>query len=116
MFRTDGLDIWISRGDSAELPIDIEGAEDGDQIAMTVKKSLYDSDTVFVKYEEIDEGQVVFEIEPEDTMDLDFGTYYWDLRVFPQDGGPITPFKPKLFRVLEVVGNNPRQTNQGGAP
>ena len=106
MFRTDGLDIWISRGDSADLPIDIEGATDGDIVAMTVKKCLTDTEPIFEKFAELYEGSVIFPILSEDTKDLDFGTYYWDLRVFTQDGDSITPFRPRLFKVLEVVGNN----------
>lgn len=105
MFRVSQLDITISRGDTADLTIGLDGAEDGDTVVLTVKKDPA-SQALIEKTALADDGQAIFYFQSADTQDLSFGTYLWDLRIFGGNGDVTTPFRPKKFCVVEVVGND----------
>lgn len=109
MFDISSLNISITRGDTATLEITFQGdvPTDGDTVVMALKASPKKSETIWEKSASaFDEGVVCFEIAVEDTADLPFGTYYWDLRIFYSDGQVTTPFSPKKFVIQEVVTND----------
>lgn len=105
MFNIDDLNITISRGDTASLEITFEGdvPASGDLVVMSLKSSIRSTETIWEKSGTCTDGTIIFSLESEDTASLDFGTYYWDLRIFYSDGQITTPFPPKSIKVVEVV-------------
>lgn len=106
MFILDDLNITLSRGDTATLDLTFSGdvPQAGDTVVMSLKTSPNDKKP---KWEKVVKGAptVSFEIDSADTAGLPFGTYYWDARIFYQNGNVTTPFPPKKFVVSEVVTN-----------
>lgn len=103
----DDLNITISRGDTATLDLTFSGdvPKAGDTVVMALKTTPRDKNP---RWEKVAKGAatVTFRIEPEDTKDLPFGDYYWDARIFYQNGNVTTPFPPKRFTVSEVIAND----------
>lgn len=98
--------ITLTRGDSLYLTIEIieDGStytpESGDTIRFAMKKSYFDDDVVLEKT--IDNNTLVLYIAPEDTSDLDFGVYVYDIQITKSDGD-VGTFLGGLFVVdLEV--------------
>ena len=117
MFDISNLNIAITRGDTATLEITFEGdiPTDGDTVVMALKTSPNKSECIWEKEAtSFEEGVLRYDITTEDTADLPFGTYYWDLRIFYKDGQVTTPFSPKKFVVQEVVTNDREQEESDG--
>ena len=105
--------IIISRGDTATLEfsfideVDPNFTYDGAVCKMSLKASPLDAEPIWEEEQTIANNEVIFMLLPQDTMDLEFGDYYWDLRLFFGDTGDVyTPIEPSLLRVTEVVGND----------
>ena len=99
-----GPTITITRGDSASFHIDIVDAsgteyvlQDGDIVTFTVKKSTKTEDILIQKT-----GQDV-EIEHEDTADLRYGTYAYDVQLTYANGHIDTFIGPADFVLTEEV-------------
>lgn len=113
MFTVDDTtyEIHLSRGDTATIDFQFEGdvptTEAGDQVIMTLKRSVADKQSKWEKkailYGE-DLGR--FDIKAEDTKDLSFGKYYYDLRAYFSGGSVTTILPPTPFYVDEVIGND----------
>lgn len=106
MLSVKGSDIQLTRGDSAYFNLEIT-LEDGttyermpgDQIIFTVKKS-YNSDFEYIQKEITGLGIV---ISPDDTRELDYGNYWYDVQLKTSDGGVYTVVGPARFIVREEV-------------
>ena len=103
MFDIDKANnIKIIRGDSAEFDIKAYDKEtheeyvlqEGDSVIFTVKKGPKSANALIQK-----EGPFV-EIEPEDTEDLSYGTYMYDVQLTYADGYKDTFIQNKEFKVL----------------
>ena len=100
--------ITIVRGDSAEIEIEMTETTDegetidyelqpGDELLFTVKKSVDDPETLFQK-----SGSFIV-INPEDTANLPYGTYRYDVQ-FTDSGGYVdTVIRPHKFKVVSEV-------------
>jgi hypothetical protein len=109
MLKIDGLKIYLTRGDSAALNLKLSGAvlSEQDEVVLTVKKSPAASRLIrkhpaagsaYPKYR--------FVFTPEDTKNLPFGSYQWDIRINLANGGIYTPPAfPQLFYIGEVIGD-----------
>ena len=105
--------IKLSRGDYAEICFNLSnpnGEEyilnSGDKVEFAVKASVSDETAVINKLLTNDgESFVVAVLEKEDTENLVFGKYYYDIRVIQADGRINTPMLKADFELLEVVGN-----------
>jgi hypothetical protein len=107
--RIEGQDIYVTRGDSQFITI-IHYDEDNNQLnfisgqdiiyftvktsAQTVQKTIQKTITNFTL-----DGEAVVEINPEDTKDLRFGQYVYDVQWTQSDGTIITIVKPSKFIV-----------------
>lgn len=111
MFSINDLNISITRGDTASIEITFEGdiPTDGDLVVMSLKRTTSIKTPIWEKTGECEDGTIIFNISSDDTKDLPFGTYAWDIRIFYKDGQVTSPFKPKDFKVMEVVTNNDRE-------
>ena len=106
MLAVSGSDVSITRGDNGFLSLEIEEQDgstykraDGDSLTFTVKKS-YSSDYAYIS-KEID--GLSFEILPEETSGLDYGTYWYDVELNTADGATYTVVGPSRFVIREEV-------------
>lgn len=109
MFRIDeGQNIIIVRGDSAQFDIKVtqddgQGGtidyemQEGDVLLFTVKKNTRQKEMIFQK-----SGQSIT-ILPEDTENLSYGTYQYDVEFTGADGYVDTIITPHDFEVAEEV-------------
>ena len=130
MLYVEGMDIYITQGDSASVDIVFGVAEpdtpstvtietsdipvDGTKIRFSVKLALDRMKCVIQKDYTIADGRVTIPLEPYDTDGLPFGDYFWDVRLFGGPDGPVTPIQPQGFHVLEVVGDDQPTGEQDG--
>lgn len=106
MIKITGNKIYLTRGDTAMLKIVIKGADreeytpiETDKVTLTVKKNTGSDDILFQR--KVENGIVT--IEPEDTADLSFGDYVYDVCIETESGIVQTFIPPTLFRVMEEV-------------
>ena len=106
-----GTNLKITRGDTGSIRVAVSDAagetiplEDGDMIELTVrlylgapKKTLYKKVTEFVN------GEALITIHPEDTSNLKFKTYVYDIQLTRANGQVQTIVKPSLFEVGSEV-------------
>ncbi len=106
MLNLRGSDIQLTRGDNAYFDIVItldDGIkyvrESGDKLVFTVKKS-YNSEYEYI--EKNIEGLALV-ISPNDTKELDYGSYWYDIQLTTVDGGVFTVVGPARFILREEV-------------
>lgn len=98
--------ISITRGDSAIFALSIKKADgepykiaEGDTVIFTVKMSTFD--TKIITQKTVVDG--VVRLHPEDTKDLEYGTYYYDVELTQADGFVSTVISPHKFIVEQEV-------------
>lgn len=113
--KIDGTTIALTRGDTLAVQVVIKrdgepySPEDGDQVRFALKhnklksdKSGYiDDDPLIVKDIPID--TLVLQLDPEDTRDLAFGTYVYDIEITFADGAVDTFIAKAKFKLTEEV-------------
>ena len=107
MLTCNNNDISLTRGDSAVLLLKIQKDSEaeyklqaGDSVLFTVKKSVYDTDVIIQK--KLTDGAI--RLNPDDTKDLEYGTYYYDVELTQSDGFVTTVISPqKLIIEPEVT-------------
>lgn len=106
MVNVNNNNIYITRGDSADIAISITEStgvgytpQDGDTITFTVKKTTNDTEAVISKT--IKDGYL--HLIPADTAHLDYGAYFYDCQLTTSDGRVCTFIPVHLFKVLEEV-------------
>ena len=109
MFRKPGRKIVITKGDTAKfdismvygsdhIPYDIE---EGDLFRFTVKKYIYDKESVLQKL--IPAVEPILEIYPEDTNNLMFGEYHYNLEFLPSNEEVYTIIPDSVFMIRPKV-------------
>ena len=98
--------ISITRGDSAIFALSIKKDDgspyeiaEGDTVIFTVKKSTFD--TKIITQKKVVDG--VVRLNPDDTKDLEYGTYYYDVELTQADGFVSTVISPHKFIVEQEV-------------
>ena len=105
--KDDGT-IRLTRGDTARLAIPITNLanngeytmQSGDVLFFTVKKSAKDTDFLFQKEAP---GANAIHIKPEDTANLSFGKYKYDVQLTTASGDVYTVIEPSVFEVMEEI-------------
>lgn len=100
--------IRLTRGDTARLTVMINNDFDGkpyeitetDVLKLTVKRSVRDTTTAFQKSVT---GSNKFYIVPDDTKDLVFGKYIYDVELTTVGGDVYTVIEPTIFEILKEV-------------
>lgn len=101
----NGTEIKMTRGDSESLFVSCVDAENnafdfeaGDTVYLTVKKNI-NTDVIELQkvITEFDDGGATFTFAPNDTKDMDFGSYVYDIQLTQQDGTITTIVKPSRF-------------------
>lgn len=110
--RTKGTEIFIVRGDSGFLQIYMSDREDnkilfkaGDVLFLTVKSSSRTSKISFQKIVEIqtETDFVSVNIEPNDTKELSFGQYVYDIQLTRSNGDVHTIMMPSKFTIGDEI-------------
>lgn len=105
--KDDGT-IRLTRGDTARLEITIENSLDGSEYLMdpddvlifTIKKSVKDSESLVKKESR---GNNAFHIEPNDTSELSFRKYFYDVQLTRANGDVYTVIVPTTFEIMKEV-------------
>ena len=108
MLHIDDKTIKLTRGDTARLTVPIINLanngeytmESGDILYFTVKKTAKDTDFLFQKSVT---GSNSIHIRPEDTADLSFGKYKYDVQLTTATGDVYTVIEPSTFEVMEEI-------------
>lgn len=111
--RINGKDIYVTRGDSQVITIihydedhnPVEFISGQDTVYFTVKTSAQTVQKAFQKtiINFTLEGEAVVQIDPEDTKDLRFGQYVYDVQWTQSNGTIITLVKPSKFIIEHEV-------------
>lgn len=81
MMNIVGLDIEINRGNAAGLTFHFEGDDvpaDGTAVVFQVRPDSKSNHTVMEKESTVQDGAVDFSFEPDDTVNMEPGVYYWN--------------------------------------
>lgn len=105
--KDDGT-IRLTRGDTARLTIPIINSasndeyvmQSGDVLFFTVKKSAKDTNYLFQKEST---GTNAIHIKPEDTDNLSFGKYKYDVQLTTASGDVYTIIEPSVFEIMEEI-------------
>lgn len=108
MLYIDDKTIKLTRGDTARLTVPIVNLanngeytmESGDILYFTVKKTAKDTDFLFQKSVT---GSNSIHIRPEDTANLSFGKYKYDVQLTTATGDVYTVIEPSAFEVMEEI-------------
>ena len=106
----NGKNIRLVRGDSDSITVQLsEGNEakqlvTGDIVYFTVKKSPYVSAKVFqITITEVVDGKAIIPITHDDTKDLEFKLYVYDIQITFADGTVKTIVPPSQFEIMPEV-------------
>ena len=112
MLKVEGNNIYLTRGDTGVIKLDVKDAQgsaydfSGDEVKFSVKKNLSDRSPVIEKTFDSN-GQITFAVE--DTANLEFGNYFYDVQLTHTDGTDVsvdTVIVPSTFTVGAGVGWN----------
>lgn len=104
----NGDNISLTRGDSLIVNVQIVKnnepytPEEGDTIRFALNKDKTGKDEPII-YKNIDPSTLQLIINPEDTKDLEYKTYYYDIQLTTVDGFVDTFIGPAKFRITEEV-------------
>ena len=93
--------ISVVKGDNASFPLERRDSEDNliltkaNQLVITCKANEYTDDVIFQKKLSdgsitFEDGVYTFEINGNDTENLDYGLYYFDIVIFDEKGNKKT--------------------------
>lgn len=101
--------ITLTRGDSFYATVDIYNGDGkskyvpqiGDKIRFALKKDIKDTECLILK--EIPIDTLVLHLEPEDTKQLLFGEYIYDIQLTKANGDVDTFITKNKFKITEEV-------------
>ena len=101
--------ISICQGDTDSLTLNIKNytLKSGDKLILTVKKHTNSADIVLQKQvEDVGKTSVTITFVGDDTKNIPFGKYVYDIRFKDGSGNYDTVKTVGEFNILEVVGRN----------
>lgn len=107
MFMVSGNDIQLTRGDTARLNVEITNTlnnniyqlNEDDELILTVKKNTTRKESLIQK-KSVSGG---FYFAPEDTAELSYGKYVYDVQLTTHSGDVYTVIEPSIFEVMPEV-------------
>lgn len=106
--HVSGTDIELTRGDTFKRTLVLTDAEgnpftpaEGDKIRFALKKKVKD-ETVLIN-RVIPNDTLLLKIEPEDTKELPFGDYVYDIEITYSNGDVDTFITVSKFKLTEEV-------------
>lgn len=107
MLKVRGTKITFNRGDDIFIKVDIYDSEgqtytlrEGDKLYFSVKQKETDENYAIAP-KELDYD--VIHIAPEDTYDLAFGTYIYDVQMVTAEGRCSTIIKPSVLTLEPAI-------------
>lgn len=107
-YKVSGTTITLTRGDTFMAQISITQSNgdpyvpsEGDSVRFAMKSNYTDEDTLLVKDIPIDTLKLV--LNPEDTKDLAFGTYVYDVQLTKESGEVDTFITASKIKITEEV-------------
>lgn len=104
----DNNNITLTRGDTFIAKVNVWTKDDdpfelsvGDEIRFALKAD-YDDEEVLI-YKSIPINTMILRLDPEDTKDLEFGTYVYDIQVTFANGIVDTVIAKRQFTIAEEV-------------
>jgi hypothetical protein len=103
----NGNAISLTRGDSLILHVNVMQndepyvPQEGDVIRFALKKNVNDENVLILKDIDLTAMQLI--IEPEDTKELPYGTYKYDIELTTVGGFVDTFIGPANFKITEEV-------------
>ena len=104
-------DIYLTRGDSAYLNIELKDESGnpytpalGDKLYFRLKKNIFGETLLLVK--EIPTDTLTLEILPSDTAKLDFSSYCYEIELITLQGQCFTVVENKAFKVGPELENH----------
>ena len=109
--KVNGTDLAMIRGDSESITLSLKDDESvisfvtGDTVYFTVKRSAAVDEIALQKIvtEFNEDGNCIIEIAPDDTKDLEFRSYVYDIQLNRLDGTVTTIVPCSKFVVLKEV-------------
>ena len=109
MYEINGTSIELTRGDSFYCTVGMKNKDDGtdyepqegDVVRFALKKKYTDEDPLILKQIPID--TMVLHLEPEDTKELAFGTYCYDVELTKANGDVDTFIAEAEFELTKEV-------------
>lgn len=103
----DGV-VRLTRGDTARLEITVKNSltnedysfEPEDILTFTIKKTVKTATPLVQK---VVKGDNTFHIEPNDTKDLSFRKYFYDVQLTRANGDVYTVIVPTAFELMKEV-------------
>lgn len=109
MFKIKNNKISMTRGDTLKCKINVTGPdgqeyipEEGDKILFAVKKASTDKECLFTV--DVPYDTCLLHIKPEDTKDLEFGTYKYDMSITLSNGDVHTFIEVTDLTLTEEIG------------
>lgn len=106
MYTVKKTSITLTRGDTFKAQISITDKDgnpyeiqEGDSVRFAMKKSYNDPDEEVLIVKQIPTDTLILTLEPEDTKDLKFGTYVYDIQL-TSAAGEIDTFIAKASLTL----------------
>lgn len=107
MLQITGNEIRLTRGDSAEITVELRDnngekyeLEADDKMTLSVKKYIHSVDYVLQK---VSTGTNVIKFLPEDTKACDYGKYFYDVQTDTADGEVYTVIPPSVFVIDKEI-------------
>ena len=102
--------ITLTRGDTFKAQISLTDAEgnpyvpqEGDSIRFAVKKDYKDPDRKVLIVKEVPLDTMILTLDPEDTKEMDFGEYVYDIQLTNSAGEVDTFIDKSIFILTEEV-------------
>ena len=109
MFSINGTSVSLTRGDSCYIRAEITGytVKQGDMLTLSIKVDT-DPTSPYLVQKVVQDASVdtVFAFQPNDTKDMEYGTYKYDIQLDTVDGGRYTIIPPSNFVITEEVTYN----------
>lgn len=112
MFDIIDNKIYLSRGDSATIGVDIVDDEGepytpllGESVVFTLKRTPSQCKQLIVKEFASENDELTVTLTQDDTSVLAFGVYYYDVALIDDEGNVYTIIQPTEFEIMEVIHN-----------
>ena len=109
--KIQGTNISMTRGDSEAIKVTVKDTlgniiplVTGDTIHFTVRESIRHTTKIIEKIiTEFDDGQALITINPQDTNNLSFASYVYDIQLTKENGTVKTIIRPSQLTITGEV-------------
>ena len=108
MYKIDGTTITLTRGDSFYVQVVMKNEDKtdytpqpGDSVRFALKKRYQDAEPLILK--QIPTDTLILHLIPEDTKELPFGKYVYDIELTKANGDVDTFIYESIFEIAKEV-------------